>query len=189
LPPEMPDYWQQYLDGRLTHFETLRAIFGSIRADEATVLAVVDRVGLDPDLPAALAELRRAGWEVIVASAGCDWYIRRLLDRAGVDVEVHANPGRFEAGEGLVMELPAGSPYFSATHGVDKAGVVRAALATGRPVAFAGDGFPDAEAAGLVPPELRFARGDLAGALRRAGLPFRPFEHWAEVARALLSGS
>jgi 2,3-diketo-5-methylthio-1-phosphopentane phosphatase len=188
LPPDLPDYWQMYLDGRLTHFETLRAIFGSIRADEAAVLAVVDRVGLDPDLPAALADLRRAGWEVVVASAGCAWYIRRILDRAGVQVELHANPGRFEKGKGLLMELPTGSPYFSPTHGVDKAGVVRAALATGRPVAFAGDGFPDADAARLVPAELRFAKGDLAEALRRAGLPFRPFERWAEVARALLSG-
>jgi HAD superfamily phosphoserine phosphatase-like hydrolase len=188
LPPGGPDYWRQYLDGRLTHFETLRAIFSSIRADEATVLAVVDRVGLDPDLPAALADLRRAGWEVVVASAGCAWYIRRILARAGVDVEVHANPGRFEAGKGLLMELPAGAAYFSPTHGVDKAGVVRAALARGGPVAFAGDGFPDADAARVVPAELRFAKSDLAEALRRAGLPFRPFDRWAEVAHALLSG-
>ncbi len=37
LPPDMPDYWAQYRAGQLTHFEALRAIFASIRANLATV--------------------------------------------------------------------------------------------------------------------------------------------------------
>src|SRR5207248_786223 len=115
----------------------------------------------------------------------CEWYIRRLLRWAGVEMEVHSNPGRFEAGRGLVMSLPAGSPYFDANLGIDKSAVVRRALEAGRAVAFAGDGFPDAAAARLVPASLRFARADLATALRREGLAYRPFERWAEVARAL----
>jgi 2-hydroxy-3-keto-5-methylthiopentenyl-1-phosphate phosphatase len=103
-----------------------------------------------------------------------------------VALEVHANPGRVEGGA-LRMELPAGSPYFSPTHGVDKAAVVRAAAAAGRRVAFAGDGFSDAPAARLVPPGLRFARANLALALRAEGLAFRPFERWSEVAAALVA--
>lgn len=186
VPPGTPDHWAEYRSGRITHFETLRRYFASIRVGEADVLAVVDRMGLDPELPAAVAGLRRAGWDVVVASAGSDWYIRRLLAAAGVDVEVHANPGRFEAGRGLLLELPTGSPYLSPTLGVDKARVVRRHLDAGRAVAFAGDGFPDAEAARLVPGGLRFARGDLADVLRREGLEFTGFDVWSDVARALL---
>jgi 2-hydroxy-3-keto-5-methylthiopentenyl-1-phosphate phosphatase len=84
------------------------------------------------------------------------------------------------------MQMPTDSPYRSANLGVDKAQVVRRHLDAGRKVAFAGDGFPDAEAARLVPGELRFARGDLAALLRREGLPFRPFEWWSEVARTIV---
>jgi 2,3-diketo-5-methylthio-1-phosphopentane phosphatase len=188
VPPDLPAYWDEYLAGRMTHFEVLRAIYGAIRTSEAEALAVLPRMGLDPDLAAGLAVLRQAGWEVVVASAGCAWYIRRLLAGAGVELEVHANPGRFEEGRGLVLELPAASPFFSPTLGIDKAGVVRAGLATGRPVAFAGDGYPDAEAARLVRPELRFARRDLAEKLAQEGLPFRAFEAWFDVARALTAG-
>jgi 2,3-diketo-5-methylthio-1-phosphopentane phosphatase len=187
LPADAPDYWGDYLAGRRTHFETLRVIFGSVRADEAAWLGLVGRMELDPRLAESLAALRGAGWEVVVASAGCDWYIRRLLAGAGVALEVHANPGRLEPGGGLRMELPAGSRYLSPTHGIDKAAVVRAAAATGRRVAFAGDGFSDAPAARLVPPGLRFARANLAAALRAEGLPFRPFERWSEVAAALVA--
>ncbi len=185
LPPDLPDYWAQYRAGRLTHFEALQAIFASIRADRATVRAVVDRMELDPDLPRAISQLRRSGWDVVVTSAGCDWYIRILLDEAGVALPVWSNPGRFEEGRGLLMELPRGSPYFSPGLGVDKAAVVREGIAGGRRVAFAGDGFPDADAARLVSSELRFARGDLAHVLIEEGLAFHRFERWSEIALVL----
>lgn len=186
LPPDTPDHWADYRAGTVTHFEALRRYFAAIRASEAEVLAVVERMELDPELPAAVADLRAAGWRVVVTSAGCDWYIRRLLAAAGVEVEVHSNPGRFEAGRGLLMEMPTGSPFHSQTLGVDKARVVRRHLDEGRPVAFAGDGFPDAEAARLVPDGLRFARADLADVLGREGLAFHPFDTWSDIAAVLL---
>jgi len=186
VPPDTPDYWGMYRAGTLTHFEALRRYFAAIRAGEAEVLAVVGRMELDPELPAAVAALRQAGWEVVVTSAGCDWYIRRLLAAAGVEVEVYANPGRFVAGRGLLMELPVSSPFLSSTLGVDKARVVRHYLDGRRTVAFAGDGFPDAESARLVPEGLRFARGDLADVLRRDGLEFQPFGTWSDIAGRLL---
>lgn len=184
IPEGTPNYWAEYRAGTLTHFEALQSYFASIRKSEAEVLAVVNRMEIDPDLPAAVRDLTRAGWRVVVASAGCEWYVRRLL--TGVEVEVHANPGRFVAGHGLLMELPTGSPHFSPTLGVDKAGVVSRYRDEGRIVAFAGDGFPDADPARLVPPILRFARGDLADVLRRDGEEYQPYAVWSDVARFLI---
>ena len=65
-------------------------------------------------------------------------------------------------------------------------GEVRRHLDGGETVAFAGDGFPDAEPALLVPGKLRFARGDLADMLGREGQEYRPFDTWSDIARALL---
>ena len=188
LPGDGPDFWSEYRAGRMTHFEALRRYFAEIRASEAEVLAVVNLMELDPGLPQAVAELQRAGWKVVVTSAGCDWYIRRLLAQAGLELEVHANPGRFVHGMGLQMEMPIDSPFLSPTLGVDKARIVRHHLEAGRTVAFAGDGFPDEEAALLVPACLRFARSDLAGVLQQKGETFQPFDTWLEIARYLLSG-
>src|SRR5262249_943422 len=91
LPPDVADHWVDYRAGRITHFQALRRYFAAIRASEAEVVAVVDRMELEPDLRQAIDELRQAGWQVIVASAGCAWYIQRLLAVAEVEVEVHAN--------------------------------------------------------------------------------------------------
>ena len=186
LPGNVPDYWAEYRVGVKTHFEALRRYFAAIRVSEADVLAVVERMELDPNLPSAVNSLRRAGWDVVIASAGCDWYIRRLLFDADLEIEIHANPGRFEAGKGLLMEMPKDSPFWSPMLGIDKAGVVRDFLNNGWKVAFAGDGFPDAEPARLVPADLRFARGDLADVLSRERLLFHSFERWSDISCHLL---
>ncbi len=172
LPADLPDYWAAYRARRITHFQALQAIFASIRTDLATVRAVVDRMELDPDLPRAVGQLRLADWSVAVASAGCSWYIRILLDRAGVELPVWANPGQFVPGRGLLMELPPEGPFFSSNLGIDKAALVREGLARGKRVAFAGDGYPDLDAARLVPAELRFARGDLCAGAGQGGAAF-----------------
>ena len=186
LPADVPDYWAEYRAGTLTHFEALRRYFAAIPVSEEEVLAVVQRMELDPQLANAVARLQSAGWRVVVTSAGCDWYIRRLLDSARVHVEVYANPGRFETGKGLMMEMPSDSRFWSPALGVDKTGIVRGYLNEGKRVAFAGDGFPDAEPARLVPASLRFARGDLAEVLRQEHLPFQSFASWSDIADQLM---
>jgi HAD superfamily phosphoserine phosphatase-like hydrolase len=184
-PARLEEYWRDYRAGRISHFEALAGIFAGVRATQAQMETLLARAEPDPQLAARVDRLRRAGWEVVVASAGCAWYIERILARCGLVLTVHANPGTFAPGEGLLMRPPLGSPFYSPTLGIDKAAVVRAGLDEGRVVAFAGDGVTDAEAARLVPEELRFARADLAAALDREGLPYRGFARWSDVARAL----
>lgn len=188
-PPDLPDYWGAYLRNEITHFEALASIFQHLDGQEEDLLKIARDTMPDPNLAQSMASLWNAGWQVIVASAGCGWYIEKLLAAAGVQVEIHSNPGEYVPGRGLVMSLPKDSPYFSPSHGIDKAAIVKAALQRSEKVAFAGDGFPDAPAARLVPAELRFARRDLATALDEAKLPYRPFEVWSEVAEMLLRDS
>jgi 2,3-diketo-5-methylthio-1-phosphopentane phosphatase len=180
------DPWNRYVAGELTHFEALAEIFAGIRADEAVMLELIASMKLDPRLAEAVSALRVKGWRIAVASAGCAWYIERLLASAGVSLEVHASPGTFDPAHGLRMTLPLGSKFLSRSTGIDKLAVVKDALATAEVVAFAGDGRPDLEPALLVKPELRFARGWLAEALLQRGEAFRPFKRWSEVADELV---
>ena len=180
------DYWQDYVDGRITHFEALQGIFGAIRTDWAGMEGVMDRMELDPALPEAVARLQTAGWRSIVASAGCCWYIERLLDKVGVRLEVYANPGEFAPETGLRLTLPTTSLYFRYETGIDKPGIVRAALERDPQAVFAGDGRPDLAPASLVSPDCRFATGWLAHHFQNIGEPFHPFETWSQIATCLL---
>ncbi|MBF0485283.1 MAG: HAD-IB family phosphatase [Candidatus Omnitrophica bacterium] len=186
FPQIAGDFWPRYEQGELTHFEALRLIFGGIRASEHDILEIVNSMQIEPKLADAVKDLSAKGWSVVVASAGCDWYIRRLLKNSHVDITVHANPGEFSSQKGLVMRLPEASPFFSADLGVNKVFVVKDALQRSAKVAFAGDGRPDLAPALLVSPERRFAKSWLAKKLHEIGESFVPFDHWDEVARALL---
>jgi 2,3-diketo-5-methylthio-1-phosphopentane phosphatase len=179
-------HWQKYEAGEISHFEALRRIFAEIRTEEKELLQIVDEMQVDSCLAGSVNRLQQNGWEIAVASAGCDWYIRKILSEAGVDILVHANPGRFSRQEGLVMELPKQSMFFSPELGINKVAVVRDALKRSSCVAFAGDGRPDLPAALLVEPKQRFARKWLATKLREIGEPFQAFERWSEIAERLL---
>ena len=188
LTPDDLKYWDAYRAGTMTHFSALQHIFGRIRAPEPAVRAVVRDMGPDPALPRALEALRAGGWDVVVASAGCRWYIDIILRELGItDLEVYANPCTYEEGGPLRMEAPVGEKFYCADRGVDKEGIVRFHLDRGARVAYAGDGYTDLAAALLVEPQLRFARADLAEALLSEKEPFRAFSRWSEVAQALLS--
>ena len=187
---EFPDiaggFWPQYERGEISHFEALRSIFAGIRAPEARLLAIIDTMEIDLQLPKAVGELREHGWDVAVASAGCDWYIKRLLAAQGVSLTVYANPGKFFPDQGLLMQLPPQTSFFSAELGVNKVAVVREALKNYDRVAFAGDGRPDLAPALLVDPKRRFAKSWLAKKLQEIGEDFQPFDQWHEVPALLL---
>ena len=188
LPPGALAPWQDYRAGAITHFTALQRIFGSLRATPAELDAIVEDMRPDPGLAEAVAALRGAGWRVVVASAGCAWYIEKVLARAGVELEVHANPGAHVLpGGSLRMDMPEGSQFSCLETGVDKAGIVRFHRGRGARVAFAGDGFADLPAALETAPGLRFARAALARALAAKGEAFRSFDAWPDVAWALLA--
>jgi 2,3-diketo-5-methylthio-1-phosphopentane phosphatase len=186
IPLDVPDYFAQYRAGRITHFEAMARYFAYAPTGDGALEALLEASEPDPELGAMAERLERAGWELIIVSAGTSWYIDRVLARHGVHAKVYSNPGRIEPGKGLVIERPpADSPYYSENAGIDKAAVVKDALSRAEVVAFAGDGPPDIQPAMLVKPEHRFARAFLAGELRARGESYRPFERWSEVVEAL----
>lgn len=179
------DPWLRYTAGEITHFVALAEIFSSIRCSEVELLDLVDAMDVFPDFADAVRRLQRCGWEVVVASAGCRWYIDHLLAKIGLKLTVHANLGSFDPDRGLSMTRPESSDFLNVSTGIDKAGVVRDALRRSGQVAFAGDGPPDLEPARLVPGGRRFARGWLASALEKSGEEFHPFSNWSNIAEVL----
>ena len=190
LGPDIPDYWSGYASGKLTHFDAMAGIFSHIRCPETKLRALVAEMDPDPQLAAAVGRLDAAGWDVIIVSNGSTWYIAQILAAAGLShLPVHANPGHYVEGGGLVLERPLNSPFCSPTHGIDKSALLRDAVTRYARVAFAGNGPPDEAAALLAPPELRFARAWLARHFRARGELFQPFERWSEIATSLCVAS
>jgi len=185
LPHGSAAPWERYEQGQTSHFDALDEIFSVLRFGQQEFDAMLAEMQVECGLVEALDRLQRTGWALVIASAGCSFYIEQILLQAGVTAVIHANPGTFIPGQGLFMKLPHQSPFFTAETGIDKAAVVRQYLAQGFDVAFAGDGRPDLAPALLVPPERRFARGWLAGELENRCEPFVHFDRWRDIVGCL----
>lgn len=188
----LSDYWSAYAEGRISHFEAIAGIFAQIRCSEAEMRELIARMEPDPKTPHALRALAAAGWDAVIVSNGCQWYIDLVLERlglaaAGLTVPVHACPGRFVEGQGLIMEAPTASAYFRPEFGVDKRMLIEDLQSRYVRVAFAGNGSPDYQASIAVPPELRFARGWLARRFDQESVPYQSFDIWSDVADSLLA--
>lgn len=186
MPPGTRDAWKEYLRGQIRHFDAMAGVFANAPTDAAALERLLAEMKPDPAFGASARRLHDAGWDLVVASAGSAWYIQRILQAARVDVPVHANPGHIEPGGGLVLERPYASPFYSDEIGIDKAAVVRDALTRYDNVAFAGDGPLDFDAAVLVRPAYRFARGMLAQVMDERGTEYRAFGRWSEIVDMLV---
>jgi 2,3-diketo-5-methylthio-1-phosphopentane phosphatase len=185
-PSETRYVWERFKRKELTQFETLQGIFSAIDAPQKDIVAALADMQLDPGAKAAIDRLRAADWDVVITSGGCEWYIERVLQGAGIEVTVHANPGGFAESGGLEMRLPSESRFLSDQHGIDKEKVVREALDNYPRVAFAGNSEPDLAAARLVSGDFRFARSELAKLLDQERLPYHRYEHWSDIATMLV---
>jgi 2,3-diketo-5-methylthio-1-phosphopentane phosphatase len=188
LPPGAAAPWERYEQGHTSHFAALAEIFCGLRITEQELDSLLEEMRVENGLAEALDRLHRSGWSLVIASAGCAFYVERIVLRAGITAVIHANPGDFVPGRGLFMKPPGQSPFFAAETGIDKAAVVRHYLDQGLDVAFAGDGRPDLAPALLVSPERRFARGWLADELESRGELFVPFTRWSDIAGCLCGG-
>jgi 2-hydroxy-3-keto-5-methylthiopentenyl-1-phosphate phosphatase len=188
LPGSAASIWERHQRKEIGLFEALAGIFARLHCSEAQMEVLLKRVGLDLGIKKACTRLLASGWRLVIASAGCAWYIEKLLAPLNIEAEIHANPGHFSEQEGLIMELPMASPFFSRETGIDKTRLVHEALGHSI-VAFAGDGPPDLGPTLLVPPSHRFAKGLLAEELRERGEGFIRFQSWSEMVDSLLNGS
>lgn len=188
LPPVAAVPWERYEMGKTSHFDALAEIFSGLQVDEQGFDAILTEMQLENGLTDALDRLRHAGWQLVIASAGCAFYIERILLQSSIRAVIHANPGDFIPQKGLFMKLPRQSPFFTVETGINKEAIVKSYLDQGLDTAFAGDGRPDLAPALLVPPKRRFARGWLADELERRSEPFVRFERWRDIAGCLCGG-
>jgi len=185
--PHVENCWDECVAGKVTHVEALHGLFQQAPRDLAELTRWLPLTKLDPETPAAVRQLRAAGWDIVVVSAGSEWYIQQLLDDVSDDVRIIANPGGYSDEQGLWMGSPPTDALWHCPHfGVDKSKIVQHLLDRGAMVAFAGDGRPDLSAIRRVAAPYRFARGWLSEVLATEGLDHQVFATWSDIAPRLI---
>jgi len=138
--------WREYRDGRLTHFEALRQIYGTLRVSENELIKLINDVKIDEWVGPTFELLYKAGVPIYITSAGCDYYINLLIrdEIEKYEIELITNKSTYSQERGLVMERPSqDSPFYDEGVGISKKKIVEYLHKSEKHVVFAGDGPPD----------------------------------------------
>ena len=171
---------EEWIRGDITTSERARRQFELVCTDEQALLNLVDKHEVDSGFGPLVADLRARGVEVQVVSDGFDFYVGRMLAKAGLsDVPFQSNHLEFLNGA-IALEFPHQRPGQDPRGGW-KGEVVRSVATTGRRVAYAGDGMSDLLAARAA--DLLFARDRLAICCDADDIPYHSFSCMENIHR------
>jgi 2-hydroxy-3-keto-5-methylthiopentenyl-1-phosphate phosphatase len=181
--------WPEYDDAVDRHEIGLREAAliqdGLLDATAGELVAyAVEHCPMDPTFPPFAAWLTASGVPLALVSDGFGFYIRPILEAAGLGaLTVFANeqvwgPDGHPAG----MRFPNGHEVCVGCGTCKMNAVLRYREAHG-PVAFVGDGQSDRY--GALYADMTFAKGELVDLCLRDGVPFVPWNDFDQVRRAL----
>jgi 2-hydroxy-3-keto-5-methylthiopentenyl-1-phosphate phosphatase len=173
---------EAHLDaGEWTLHDVIRHEFEGMRVDEAAVLDVLrTEVRLRPGAAELVDFCRERFVDAVVVSSGFHEVIEPFLAWNGIFLPVVAHRAAFSR-EGTVLTFLERDVCGRCGEPCKR--VALPALARGRSVAYAGDGYSDR--CGAAAADLVFARASLAEHLRREGVAFTPFDDLYDVRTGL----
>lgn len=182
---ETPEFLARWMRGEMGHRELTTAQCALLSVTREDALAFTRAFALDPHFAPFVREAEARGDAVAVVSEGFDFYVRDLLERAGLAaLPFSANVARFDpGGDGgrVTPEFPS-APDGCGRCGNCKGSHVRAWRARGYRTVLVGDGLSDR--CGAREADRVIARRDLLAWCREERIEAIPFESFADVRRA-----
>jgi 2-hydroxy-3-keto-5-methylthiopentenyl-1-phosphate phosphatase len=171
-------------EGRMSLREVITREFRPVTKPLAEVVDwELENVELRPGFDELVELADQQGWRLVIVSSGFHELIEPILEREGLEVELHAN--RVDPRpDGWVVEWRYDESCESCGESCKRSIVRR--FADGGEIVYIGDGYSDrcaAEASDAV-----FATRGLARYLEERGVPFEPFEDFHQVVAKLRDG-
>jgi 2-hydroxy-3-keto-5-methylthiopentenyl-1-phosphate phosphatase len=170
-------------EGTLTLREVITREFEPVRSPLQEVVDwELEQVRVRGGFREFVALAKKKGWRVVIVSSGFHELIEPILEREGVEVELHANHVD-PSTEGWTVRWQYDKDCETCGESCKRSIVQE--LAVGDELVYVGDGYSDrcaAEAADLV-----FATRGLADYLDERGIRYERFDDFNDIARALTS--
>ncbi|MBT9470828.1 MAG: MtnX-like HAD-IB family phosphatase [Phenylobacterium sp.] len=176
---------EAWVTSRISAAECMRGQIALIAGSRTDLDALLDAVDLDPGFAAFVGWCEANRLPISIASDGVDYFIRRILERHGLQrLDVVANRLAGEAGAWR-LEQPWARAGCAGGSGVCKCEVAasRSEAATLPTLIYVGDGRSDFCVSARA--DFLFAKGALADYAAARGQAFHPFETFHDVTATL----
>ncbi|MCB2295995.1 MtnX-like HAD-IB family phosphatase [Clostridium algoriphilum] len=176
---ELKPIYDSWKNGEMKDVEYLGYVFNNVRRNETELYEDILNIDFDPTAKAFIEQVKAAGGDFIVISAGSSYYIDKVFEKHHIDgVDVYSNKCIFKD-NGIYFDLDEHDEFYSDRYGIDKLIVVEKLKANYKKVFYAGDSGPDLQPA-LVS-DVVFAKGKLVELLKKEKKEFIEFETFSEV--------
>lgn len=174
--------WQEYLNGTKTHFNALNQMFSGLREKPEIFDNFIQQIKFDPEFVPTMQLCKAKNIPVYMVSAGCDYYILRILD--GIlkeyNIRLITNHSSYTQNSGLSMIAPPkDSPYYDEKIGISKSSVVKNLQEQGYEVIYAGDGPPDLSPAKIA--DVVFAKKMLLELCQKNHIITQKFDDYKDI--------
>lgn len=158
----------------------LNAIFAELNMNEDELHnEILTTIILEEGAKNVIAEVENSGGDFYILSAGCAYYIEKILAHHDITgIKVISNPGRY-ANRGIEIVPNPEFPYYHKDYGIDKGIVIDQLHEQYEVVMFAGDSLPDLPAAEKA--DIVFARAALPKILEKEGIKHERFNAFGDI--------
>ena len=186
--PSWREVEQEWTRGLIGSRECLERQIALVDASADELHALIDAVPVDPAFATFCRFARRRGIPLYVLSEGFDYWIERILKRAGVNGPVRNGTHMFSSalrleGRRLIPSFPHSAPPCQHGCATCKAALIRRLGKGNYPVIFVGDGLSDRFA--VEEADMVFAKRQLLAYCQEHGKACRPFSTFADVEQAI----
>lgn len=158
----------------------LNAIFAELNMNEDELHdEILTTINLEEGAKNVIAEVEKSGGDFYILSAGCAYYIEKILAHHNITgINVISNPGRY-ANRGIEIVPNPEFSYYHKDYGIDKGIVINQLHEQYKIVMFAGDSLPDLPAAKKA--DIVFARAALPKILEKEGIKHEQFNAFGDI--------
>jgi 2,3-diketo-5-methylthio-1-phosphopentane phosphatase len=179
LKDECSEMYKEWRNKKIKDVEYLGYVFKNIKRSEEKIYEDIMKISIDPCAKEFINNIKLAGGDFVVISAGTSYYIDKAFEKNGINgVEVYSNKGVFKD-NGIHFDLDENSDFYSEIYGIDKYKVVKKLKEKYDKVFYAGDSEPDLKPALIA--DVVFAKGGLVELLEKEDKEFIKFESFSEV--------
>lgn len=173
--------WQQK---EIKDIEFLSYIFGNINQSLETIQKDILSIPIDESALRFIDFFTKEIGDFYILSAGCDFYIKFLLEHLNLKdrVKLISNPSYFENGN-IILKPDDKLEYYSGIYGIDKGKAINFIKKEYDFIYFAGDSRPDILASKEA--NKTFAKSKLIELLQEEKIEFTPFESFIEIDRII----
>ncbi len=141
---------KQLRNNEITIIQFLEYIFNNINQEEDIIQKEIRNMDIRPGFFEFVKYVQSIGGEIVILSAGFDYYIKEFLEYNNLtNIMVYANKSIYK-NKGLHRLVDEKYIYHCNDHGINKKKVVSILREHYKIVCYAGDGYPDFEAAKLT---------------------------------------